>query len=36
VADVGAALSGLREFLDMVDSVRLVDSDAYEIGNVTV
>jgi ketosteroid isomerase-like protein len=35
VADVGAALSGLRELLDMFDSVRLVDSDAYEIGNVT-
>jgi hypothetical protein len=35
VADVGAALSGLRELLDKFDSVRLVDSDAYEIGNVT-
>ena len=35
VADVGTALSGLRELLDMFESVRLVDSDAYEIGNVT-
>jgi ketosteroid isomerase-like protein len=31
----GAALSGLRELLDMFDTVRLVDSDVYEIGNVT-
>jgi hypothetical protein len=35
VADVDKALSGLRELLDMFDNVRLVDSDAYEIGNVT-
>jgi hypothetical protein len=35
VAEVGAALSGLRGLLDMFDSVRLVDSDAYEIGKVT-
>ena len=34
-ADAGPAMSGLRELLDMFDSVRLVDSDAYEIGNVT-
>jgi ketosteroid isomerase-like protein len=30
-----AALSGLRELLDMFDTVRLVESDAYDIGNVT-
>jgi SnoaL-like protein len=35
VAGAGTALSGMREMLDMFDSVRLVDSDAYEIGNVT-
>ena len=35
VTDVGAALSGLRELLDQFDTVRLVDSDVYEIGNVT-
>jgi len=35
VADAGAAMSGLRGLLDRFDSVRLVDSDAYEIGNVT-
>jgi ketosteroid isomerase-like protein len=35
VADVGVALSGLRELFDRFDSVRLVESDAYEIGNVT-
>jgi ketosteroid isomerase-like protein len=35
VADVGTALSGLRELLDKFDSVRLVDSEAYEIGSVT-
>ena len=35
VTDVGAALSGLRELLDQFDSVRLVDTDVYEIGNVT-
>jgi hypothetical protein len=35
VADRGTALAGLRELLDVFDSVRLVDSDAYEIGNVT-
>lgn len=35
VPDVGAALSGLRELLDQFDTVRIVGSDAYEIGNVT-
>jgi hypothetical protein len=35
VADAGEAMSGLRGMLDRFDSVRLVDSDAYEIGNVT-
>jgi ketosteroid isomerase-like protein len=35
VTDVGTALSGLRELLDMFDTVRLVDSDVYDIGNVT-
>jgi ketosteroid isomerase-like protein len=30
-----AALSGLRELLDMFDAVRLVESDVYEIGNAT-
>ena len=35
VAGVDKAVSGLRELLDMFDNVRLVDADAYEIGNVT-
>ena len=35
VTDVGTAVAGLRELLDMFDTVRLVDSDVYEIGNVT-
>lgn len=35
VADVDAAMSGLRALLDRFESVRLVDSDAYEIGGVT-
>ena len=35
MTDVGTALAGLREMLDMFDTVRLVDSDVYEIGNVT-
>ena len=35
VTDVGAALAGLRELPDIFDAVRLVDSDVYEIGNVT-
>jgi ketosteroid isomerase-like protein len=35
VTDVGAALSGLRELLDRFDTVRLVDSEVYDIGNVT-
>ena len=35
VTDVGVALDGLRELLDMFDAVRLVEADAYEIGNVT-
>lgn len=34
-AELDPALSGLRGMLDMFDSVRLVDSDAYEIGSVT-
>jgi ketosteroid isomerase-like protein len=34
-ADLDTSLAGLRELLDMFDSVRVVDSDAYEIGNVT-
>jgi Domain of unknown function (DUF4440) len=34
-ADVGASLSGLRELLDQFESVRVVDSEAYDIGNVT-
>jgi len=29
------ALSGLREMLDRFDTVRLVESDVYEIGKVT-
>lgn len=29
------ALSGLRGFLDMFDSVRLVESDVYDLGKVT-
>ena len=33
--DAGTAMTGLRKLLDMFDTVRLVDSDAYEIGNVT-
>jgi hypothetical protein len=35
VNDTGAALSGLRELLDMFDTVRLVESEAYDIGAVT-
>jgi Domain of unknown function (DUF4440) len=35
VIDVRAALSGLRELLDKFEAVRLVDSEAYDIGNVT-
>ena len=35
VSGSGATLSGLREMLDMFDTVELVDSDVYEIGNVT-
>jgi len=35
VTEAGEAMSGLRGLLDRFDSVRLVDSDAYEIGNVT-
>jgi len=35
VSGSGEALSGLREMLDMFDTVRLVESDVYEIGNVT-
>jgi ketosteroid isomerase-like protein len=35
VTDAGAALSGLRELLDMFDTVGLVDSEVYDIGKVT-
>ena len=35
VTDVGAALSGLRGLLDTFDTIRLADSEAYDIGNVT-
>ena len=35
VADLGEALSGLRTLLDRFDSVRLVDSEVYDIGGVT-
>ena len=35
VSDRGDALSGLRGMLDTFDAVRLVDSDAYDIGDVT-
>jgi hypothetical protein len=35
VSGSGGALSGLRELLDMFDTVELVESDVYEIGNVT-
>src|SRR5215813_2368326 len=30
-----SALSGLRELLDRFDTVRLAESDVYDIGNVT-
>ena len=33
--DAGEALSGLRGLLDMFESVRLVESEAYDIGAVT-
>jgi hypothetical protein len=35
VTDSGAALFGMRELLDLFDTVRLVESDVYDIGNVT-
>jgi len=35
VSGSGTALSGLREMMDKFDAVRLVESDVYEIGNVT-
>jgi ketosteroid isomerase-like protein len=35
VSGSGSALTGLREMLDMFDTVELVESDVYEIGNVT-
>jgi ketosteroid isomerase-like protein len=35
VADADGALAGMRELLDMFDTVRLVDSEVYDIGNVT-
>src|SRR5215470_9827744 len=33
VSGPSGALSGLREFFDRFDAVRLVESDLYEIGN---
>lgn len=35
VRDSNTALSGMRELLDMFDTVRLVESDVYEIGSFT-
>src|SRR5215475_12316176 len=35
VSGSAKALSGLRQMLDMFDTVRLVESDIYEIGPVT-
>jgi ketosteroid isomerase-like protein len=35
VSGSGAALSGLAELLDVFDTVRLVESDVYDIGPVT-
>jgi hypothetical protein len=35
VKDAGEALSGLRQLLDKFETVRLVESEAYEIGAVT-
>ena len=35
VADVDVALAGMRQLLDMFDTVRLVDSEVYDIGNAT-
>jgi SnoaL-like protein len=35
VADVADALAGLRANLDRFDSIRLVESDAYQIGGFT-
>lgn len=35
VPDTDAALAGLRNLLDMFDTVELLDSEAYNIGNTT-
>jgi hypothetical protein len=35
VTNVGAALSGLRELVDRFDTVRIVEADAYDTGDVT-
>jgi hypothetical protein len=35
VTESSAALAGMRELLDMFDTVQLVESDVYDIGNVT-
>lgn len=35
VNGAGVALSGLRDMLDMFDTVELAESDVYEFGNVT-
>ena len=35
MSDLREALSGLRGMLDVFDAVRLVESDAYDIGPVT-
>jgi ketosteroid isomerase-like protein len=35
VADADTALAGLRQLLDMFDTVRLVDAEVYDVGNAT-
>jgi hypothetical protein len=35
VTESSAALAGMRELLDMFDTVQLVESDVYDIGNAT-
>jgi Domain of unknown function (DUF4440) len=35
VKDLGKALAGMRQMLDMFETVRLVESEAYEVGAVT-
>jgi len=35
VTDRAAAMDGMRQMLDMFDTVQLVESDAYDIGPVT-